>query len=125
MWEFSCPVEYNPRGKYTRAQLIEQIESHRELLCFFVKEAGEKRCAIGVDFEKYDRKHKMVPIHIVPDWAVKQYLIPAEGKAFEEAYRRSKVGEQIVVTYTARQWGGWFEMEWGMDEEKIVRREKL
>jgi hypothetical protein len=110
---------YDPKKAYTRRELIELIRPHGKLLCFFAQQTGEKRCVLGVDFDKYDRASQMVPVHIVPEWAVRQVLIPAEGSRFKKAYRDSAVGQKIVVTFTSRQASGWFEMRWELEEGEV------
>jgi hypothetical protein len=109
---FTCPMDYQPRKTYTRQELIALIESSRQLLCFFAAQTGEKRCAIGVDFDGYDRQNETTPVHIIPDRVVKQALIPAEGKAFAKAYQDSQIGQKVIVTFTSRAASGWFEMGW-------------
>ena len=117
---FALPIEYKPDEAYSRRELIELLELHGKVLCFFALQAGENRCVLGVDFDKYDSQQKMVPVHIVPGWAVKRVLIPAEGRKFRQTYRRSQVGQNIVVTFTARQATGWFRLEWDLEEGSII-----
>ena len=117
---FGLPIKYKPTKAYSRSELIELLRPHGPVLCFFALQAGENRCVLGVDFDKYDRQQGMVPVHIVPTWAVKQVLIPAEGSKFRQAYRRSQVGHDIVVTFTASQSTGWFKLDWDLDEENVI-----
>jgi hypothetical protein len=100
--------------------MIALIEGHRPLLCFFAAQAGERRCAIGVDFDGYDRRNGTTPVHIIPDRVVKQVLIPAEGKAFAKAYQGSRIGQNVIVTFTSRVVSGWFDMDWEDSEAVTV-----
>ena len=118
--QYALPIEYTPSKRYSRRELIELIRPHAAALCFFALQGGEQRCVLGVDFEKYDRQQGMAPVHIVPGWAVKQVLIPAEGRKFRQAYRRSGVGKSIVVTYTESRNAGWFKIDWELEEKNIL-----
>ena len=117
---FALPIEYNPNEAYSRSQLINLLRPHGPVLCFFAMQAGEKRCVLGVDFDKYDHQHGMVPVHIIPTWAVKRVLIPAEGSKFRNTYRRIRVGRDIMVTFTGSQAAGWFKLDWELDKDSII-----
>ncbi len=108
---YQCPIEYDPDREYTWEEMVELIEVHRELLCFFAQTTGYRRCVLGVDLGEYDRASGCVPVHVMNEKSAK-VLMQAEGRRFAQAYRSSKPGKSLLVTFTARRMTGWFEMKW-------------
>jgi hypothetical protein len=50
-------------------------------------------------------------------------LIPVHGKRFKRAYRSSRLGYSIIITFQSRQAAGWFRMPWQLDETKVFTSE--
>ena len=107
----SCFIDnYCPSKKYSHSGVQEIIESRRNVLCFYAKTTGQPRCAMGIDFDRYDQKDCSVPIQILSDdeiWA----LSLTQGEALQNAFKKLKVGKEIIVIYTAKSCKGWFSME--------------
>lgn len=115
---FQCKVDYDPRRRYTRREMIDLIEPHQELLCFFAQSSGYRRCVLGLDFDKYDRRTRFVPVMVMSGEQAK-ILTRVHGRRFRRAYRDSRPGRSVVVTFTGPDGSGWFEMEWKLDEEHV------
>ncbi len=116
--EFECPIDYQPGYPYIRQEMIDLITPHRELVCFFAHTAGEKRCVLGVDFDRYDAVRRSVPVYVLPP-AVVETLMAFEGREFKRAYRESRCGRDIIVTFTAPAGRGWFVMKWQLRPERM------
>jgi hypothetical protein len=94
------------------------ITPHRELLCFFAQVAGGPRGVLGVDFDRYDAARQMIPVYVLNEEMVK-LLIAVEGREFKRAYRDSRCGRDIIVTFTGP-WGrGWCVMRWQLSPERV------
>lgn len=116
---FECPIDYQPGYNYIRQEMIDLITPHRELLCFFAHVAGEQRCVLGVDFDRYDAASQRVPVYVLNQEMVK-LLIAAEGREFKRAYRDSRCGREVIVTFTAPGGRGWFVLKWQLRPERMV-----
>jgi len=81
---FDCAVEYDPRRRYTREEMIELITPHRELLCFFAQASGYSHCVLGLDFDRYDPHSHFVPV-IVMDGQEARPLLHVHGRRFKQA----------------------------------------
>ncbi len=78
---------------------------------------------MGLDFDNYDPARQMIPVLTIPPEAVKDLLIPLHGKRFKRAYRSSRLGYSIIITFQSRQAAGWFRMPWQLDESKVFTSE--
>jgi len=116
---FQLPIEYDPGRRYSRQEMKELIEPHVPLLCFFATVSQEHRCVLGLDFDGYDPGSCSIPVHVIPAGAVKQVIMPVHGKGFKRAYRTSRVGKDIIVTYSAPGAAGWFRAGWELGEEQV------
>ena len=107
----SCFIEtFNPFENYSHSKIQEIIKSRRNVLCFYAKETRQQRCALAIDFDKYDQKDASVPIHILSDkeiWA----LSLTQMEELQNAYNKSKIGKDIIVIYTDKNCKGWFRMK--------------
>jgi hypothetical protein len=104
----------------TAAKVEKIIKAQRQLLCFFAQQTGYKRCVLGLEFEKYEPKSKMVPVYVLGEMEAK-VVEQVEGKKFKRAYRSSQVGQAIMVTFTSPNGRGWFKLRWELDEEQVRR----
>lgn len=120
---YQLPIEYNPQADYTAQEMRALIKPHAHLLCFFADMGGERRCVLGLDFDNYDPARQMIPVHLIPSAVVKEMLIPVHGKRFQRAYRSSRRGRSIIITFQSRQAAGWFKMGWQWDESKVITSE--
>jgi hypothetical protein len=118
MMEFACEMEYDPRRRYTREEMIELITPHRELLCFFAQASGYGHCVLGLDFDRYDPHSRFVPV-IVMDGAEAKVHLNVHGRRFKQAYQSSRPGKSLVVTFTAPSASGWFQMAWELSEARV------
>lgn len=116
--EFECPLDYQPGYPYLRQELIDLITPHRELLCFFAYTAGEPRCVLGVDFDRYQAGRHSVPVYVLPREIVENLSV-FEGREFKRAYRDSRCGREMLVTFTAPGGRGWFVMKWQLRAERL------
>jgi hypothetical protein len=115
--EFECPLDYRLGYNYTRQEIIDVITPHRELLCFFARVAGKPRCVLGMDFDRYDAARQRVPVYVLTS-AMVNLLSAAEGREFKRAYRDSRCGRDVLVTFTGP-WGrGWFVLQWQLSPER-------
>ena len=107
----SCFINnYSPSENYSHSEIQEIIKSRRNVLCFYAKETKQQRCALAIDFDRYDQKDCSVPLHIFSDkeiWA----LSITQCKDLQNAYNKSKIGKDIIVIYTDRICKGWFSMK--------------
>jgi hypothetical protein len=108
---FQCPLAYQPGHDYIRQEIVDLIEPHAELLCFFVECARVKRCVVGIDFDGYDPVTQMAPVYVMTEAEAKP-MMRFEGAEFRRAYRQSGYGRSVVVTFTGQWWRGWFELKW-------------
>ena len=115
---YRCKVDYDPRRRYTRQEMIGLIEPHRELLCFFAQASGYRRCVLGLDFDNYDSDDGLVPVVVMSGEQAK-VLIRVHGRKFRRAYRDSRPGRGLVVTFTWPDGSGWFRTKWRLDEERV------
>ena len=108
---FGCFIDdFKPSENYSHSEIQEIIKSRRNVLCFYAKETKQERCALGIDFDRYDQKDCSVPLHIFSDdeiWA----LSLVQGDELQNAYKQSKIGKDIIVVYSDRNCKGWFRME--------------
>jgi hypothetical protein len=116
MMSFYCPVAYNPKRRYTHAEMIDVIMPHQELLCFFAQSAGYERCVMGLDFD--DPTDGMVPVFVMESREAKP-LLKVHGRRFKQAYQASGPGHTLVVTFTSPSVSGWFKMDWKLDAERV------
>lgn len=80
--------------------------------------SGQRQCALGIDFEDYNRRDHSVPVYLLgtPEVAL---LATVEGKKLIKAYRRSRVGKNIVVTFNTPIGRGWFLMRFELGERSV------
>jgi hypothetical protein len=116
MMTFYCPVAYNPKRRYTHAEMVDVIMPHQELLCFFAQSAGYERCVMGLDFD--DPTDGMVPVFVMESREAKP-LLKVHGRRFKQAYQTSGPGNTLVVTFTSPRVSGWFKMNWKLDAERV------
>ena len=111
-------AEYDPRREYRQREMVEMISQQRWLLSAFAQASGQRRCALGLDFEDYDRRDHAVPVYLLGSHEV-DMLATVEGKKLLKAYRRSRVGKNIVVTYNTPIGRGWFLMRFELGERGV------
>jgi len=116
---FRLPIEYDPTYPYRPAELVELIQPHVPLLCFFATTSGERRCVLGLQFDDYDPASQSIAVLIIPPAVVRQILMPLHGKRFKQAYRTSRVGHSMIVTFSAPQGAGWFPADWQLDAARV------
>ena len=116
---FRLPIEYDPAHPYSRREMRESIEPHVPLLCFFASTSQNRRRVLGLDFHDYDPASRSIGVLVIPPGAVKRVLAPVHGRRFEQAYRSSQVGRNIIVTFSAPGAAGWFEARWQLDEGQV------
>ena len=117
---YQCPVEYEPEKQYNRREMIELIKAQRQLLCFFAQSSGANRCIVGLEFEGYEPVSGMVPVYVMGE-AEAKVVERVEGKKFKRAYRSSRLGQAIMITFTSPSGRGWFKLRWELDEAQIRR----
>lgn len=61
---FHCHLDYDPKRRYTRREMIDLIKPHRELLCFFAQATGYRECVLGLDFDEFDASDGSVPVYV-------------------------------------------------------------
>ena len=115
---YECSVEYEPGKRYSRREMIELIKAQRQLLCFFAQQSGDRRCVLGLEFERYDVVSKMVPVYVLGEMEAK-VVEQVEGKKFKRAYRSSQVGQAIMITFTSPSGRGWFKLRWELEEDQV------
>ena len=115
---FYCPIEYEPRQRYTRQEMIEVIEPHGELLSFFAQASGYEQCVLGLDFDEYEPSDGTIPV-IVMSGEEGKVLLKVHGRRFKRAYRASGPGNDLVVTFTGGSVTGWFKMRW-QDTQRVI-----
>ena len=98
--------------------MIEVIEPHRELLCFFAQASGYEQCVLGLDFDQYDPSDSTIPV-IVMSGEEAKVLLKVHGRRFKRAYRASRPGNSLVVTFTSWSVSGWFKMRWQLDPARV------
>lgn len=118
---FRLPIEYDPTYPYRPAELVALIRPHVPLLCFLASTSGEQRCVLGLQFDDYDPVRQTIAVLIIPPTIVRQVWLPLHGKQFQQAYRASRVGRSLIITYSAPQGAGWFAADWQMDETRVRR----
>jgi hypothetical protein len=72
-----------------------------------------------LNFDDYDPASRSISVLIIPPEAVRKLLMPVHGKRFRKAYRASRVGRSILVTFSAPQGAGWFQADWQLDEAAV------
>jgi hypothetical protein len=115
---FQCPMEYQPGRDYIRQEIIDLIEPHGELLCFFAECAKVRRCVLGIDFDHYDSVTQMLPVYVFNEAEV-ETLGRLEGEEFRRAYRQSGPGRSVIVTFTGKWWRGWFVLKWQLPAHRF------
>ena len=118
MKTFYCPVEYDPRRRYTRDEMLAAIKPHQDLLCFFAQASGYQRCVLGLDFDQYDLSDTTVPV-LVMESAEAKVLLKVHGRRFRQAYRLSGPRKPLLVTFTDGRTSGWFTLDWQLDAERV------
>ena len=107
----SCFINnYSPSENYSHSEIQEIIKSRRNVLCFYAKKTRQQRCALGIDFDGYDQKDCSAPLHILLDDEILTLSL-TQGEELQNAYKKSKIGKDIIVIYTDRSCKGWFSME--------------
>jgi len=119
MVSFYCYPEYDPKREYTRREMVDVIDPHRELLCFFAQASGYRGCVLGLDFEQYDPSDGSVPV-LVMEREEAKVMLEVHGRRFKRAYERSRCGKSLVVTFTTPTSAGWFQMGWKLDPERVM-----
>jgi len=117
---YQCPVAYEPEKRYSRGEMIELIKAQRQWLCFFAYQSGNRRCVLGLEFEGYEGSSGMVPVYVLGETEAK-VVERVEGQKFKRAYRSSRVGQAIMVTFTSPSGRGWFKLKWELDEGRVRR----
>lgn len=120
---FQMPIEYNPAQAYNHQKMVELIEPHAHLLCYFAQMGGTKRSVLGLDFGNYDPERRMIPVLVIPAPTVRELLIPFHGAPFKRAYRSSRIGKSIIITFQSPRVSGWFKMRWQLDESMVFTSE--
>jgi hypothetical protein len=95
--------------------MIDLIEPHRELLCFFAQATGYRECVLGLDFDTYDPRDSIVPVFVMNKHKA-QIVAQAEGRQFKRALNSIRVGRNVIVTFTGPSGSGWFKMRWQLGE---------
>ena len=111
-------ADYDPRKAYTHQEIVSLITPHRQLLSMLAMTAGERRCAVGIDFEDYDPRDNSVPVYVLSKADVST-LATVEGKKLTRAYRTSQVGKNLIVTYNTPVGRGWFRMRFELGEQGV------
>ena len=109
---------YDPRREYRHREMVEMISQERYLLSAFAQASGQRQCALGLDFEDYNRRDHSVPVYLLGAHEVAM-LATVEGKKLIKAYRRSRVGKNIVVTYNTPIGRGWFMVRFELGERGV------
>ena len=120
---YQLPIEYDPQADYTSQKTRELIKPHIPLLCYFAWAGNDRRPVLGLDFDNYDPARQMIPVLLIPPGAVKQILLPLHGQKFKRAYRASRMGRSILITYQSRQGAGWFKAGWQLEESQVYTHE--
>jgi len=103
------------------------IQPHVPVLCALAAASGATRCVLGLQFDDYtqcpadDPVRQTIAVLVIPPAIVRQVLLPLHGKQFKQAYRASRVGRSLIITYSAPQGAGWFAADWQMDETRVRR----
>ena len=84
----------------------------------FAQGSGIRQCALGIDFEEYNRRDHSVPMYLLGREEI-EMLATVEGSKLIKAYRRSRVGKNIVVTYNTPRERGWFLMRFELGERGV------
>ena len=100
---------YSPTENYSPKQIQEIIESKMQVLSFYAKESGQKQCALGLNFDRYDPKDSSVPLLILEKKEV-MALSLVGGKKLKKAYKATQTGKDILVIYATPSCKGWFSM---------------
>jgi len=112
-------MEYEPRRRYSREEIIQMVEPHRELLCFFAQASGYRQCILGLDLEGYDSADMTMPVLVMSGEEAKS-LLKVHGRRFKRAYRASRPGNTLVVTFSSGRESGWFKIDWKLDSERVM-----
>ena len=91
------------------------IVQQRQALSVYAMTSGVKRCALGIDFEEYEPDSGVVPVYLLEEEEVK-LLAMVEGRKLTKAYRASRMGKNLVVTYNTATGRGWFRMRFELGE---------
>jgi hypothetical protein len=73
---------------------------------------------ILMDFEEYDPLDSSVPVYLLAE-ADLEALALVEGRRLLKAYRASRVGKNIIVTYVTPAGRGWFAMRFDLGEKGV------
>jgi hypothetical protein len=119
MEAYYCPIEYSPRRRYSRDEIVELIRPHQGLLCFFAQVSGYRQCILGVDLGEYDPADQTVPVLVMSGEEARP-LLQVHGRRFRQAYRVSGPGKPLVVTFSDGRLSGWFKLEWRLDPERVM-----
>lgn len=110
--------DYNPHVSYIRSEMEAMIRQQQRLLSLFAFTSGQPRCALGVDFEEYDPLDSTVPVYLLAETDL-EALALVEGRRLLKAYRASRVGKNIIVTYVTPAGRGWFTMRFDLGEKGV------
>jgi len=122
MEAYYCPIEYDPRRRYKRDEIVELIRPHQELLCFFAQASGYRQCILGVDLGEYDPADQTAPVLVMSGEEARP-LLQVHGRRFRQAYRASGPGKPLVVTFSDGKLSGWLVLEWKLDPERVMGTE--
>jgi hypothetical protein len=111
-------ADYDPRSDYIHQDMVALISQQRRLLSMFALASGQRRCAVGLDFEDYDPQDGSVPVYLLgkPEMMA---LASVEGKKLLRAFRASQVGKNLIVTYNTPLGRGWFSMRFELGEKGL------
>ena len=108
---FSCFFDnYSPSENYSDSQIQNIIKSRRNVLCFYAKKTEQQRCVLGLNFDEYNQRDGAVPLHILLDDEVSALSL-TQGEKIQNAYKKSQIGKNVIVIYTAQSCKGWFNMK--------------
>jgi hypothetical protein len=71
-----------------------------------------------LDFEDYDPNDGSVPVYLLGKEEV-DALSLVEGKKLRKAFRASRVGKNLVVTFNTPVSRGWFRMRFDLGEQGV------
>lgn len=107
--------KYNPSENHSHSEIREIIESRMNVLCFYAKETKQQRCALAIDFDRYDKKDSSVPLHIFSDKEIGALSV-TQGVELQNVYNETKIGKDIIVIYSDKNCKGWFRMKFELGE---------
>lgn len=111
-------ANYEPKGIANHTEMVALIKQQQHVLSMFAQASGQRRCALGLDFADYDPHDGSVPVYLLG----KQEMIAlaaVEGKKIRKAFRSSRVGKNLVVTYSTPVGRGWFLMRFELGEFSV------